>query len=365
MSLKGIKDLPAPPIGKQGWPWTEEGPPLPPTLPDGQPWPRVSITTPSYNQGRFLEETIRSVLLQAYPNLEYHILDGGSTDGSIEVIRKYAPFLTSWESKRDGGPEFAVNKGWGRSTGSIVAFLPSDDFYLNGAVASSAEALHRHVEAGFSFGDSTVVGADGSYFCDHSCGGRFDLTRLLHHYYFHAPTVFIRKKVLDQVGYTDPNLRFLSDWDLWLRLAMVAPGVHVPRRLARMRAWEGSKTAYGPTYSHYERTVVLKKMMKRRLFRRSLIPEVRRALANHYWNWGGALVADRSWAQVPRAYVQAFVYSPRLTVRRTLTGVCGETCAFVKSPRAVLRRCVTLLPSGVLQVLVQVKHYLGFKRRFP
>jgi glycosyltransferase involved in cell wall biosynthesis len=122
-------DLPPPPPGKAGWPWGPPAGPLPAAMRDGSPWPRLSVVTPSFNQARFLEETIRSVLLQGYPNLEYIVIDGGSGDGSVEIIRKYEPWLAYWVSEPDGGHMNGLNKGFARSTGEIMAWQNSDDKY--------------------------------------------------------------------------------------------------------------------------------------------------------------------------------------------------------------------------------------------
>ena len=116
MRCSTLAELPPPPPGKTGWPWTEESPRLADMMHDGQPWPRVSIVTPSYNQAEYIEETIRPVLLQGYPDLEYIVIDGGSTDGSVEIIRTYAPWLTYWVSEPDRGQTYAINKGWMRAT---------------------------------------------------------------------------------------------------------------------------------------------------------------------------------------------------------------------------------------------------------
>ena len=131
-------DLPAPPSGRTGWPWTDGARPAP--APEVRALPKITVVTPSYNQGRFVEATLRSVLLQGYPNLEYLVLDGGSTDGSREIIERYAPWLAGWASERDRGQSDAINRGFARATGDIVAWLNSDDRYPPGTLHAVARA---------------------------------------------------------------------------------------------------------------------------------------------------------------------------------------------------------------------------------
>ncbi|MBI1792664.1 MAG: glycosyltransferase [Chloroflexi bacterium] len=158
MRSSTLSELPPPPPGKTGWPWTEETPQLPDIMPNGSPWPRISIVTPSYNQGQFIEETIRSVLLQGYPNLEYIIIDGGSTDNSVEIIKKYAPWLAYWVSEKDRGQSHAINKGFERSTGEIMAWLNSDDILLWGALGNAALCM--------PFTADVVLGIGARYYID-------------------------------------------------------------------------------------------------------------------------------------------------------------------------------------------------------
>jgi hypothetical protein len=140
MTKAFIHSLPPPPSGKTGWPWTEETPAAVRALPGGRPWPRISVVTPSYNQGEYLEETIRSVLLQGYPNLEYVVIDGGSSDGSVEILRKYEPWVARWLSEKDRGQAHAINKGLAEATGEVAAYLNSDDYYLPGALQHVARS---------------------------------------------------------------------------------------------------------------------------------------------------------------------------------------------------------------------------------
>src|SRR5579885_3553995 len=133
MRCPTLAELPPPPAGKTGWPWTIETPALPASRADGSPWPRISIVTPSYNQGQFIEETIRSVLLQGYPDLEYIVIDGGSTDQSVEIIRKYERWLTYWVSEKDRGQAHAINKGFSSVTGELFNWINSDDLSYRSA----------------------------------------------------------------------------------------------------------------------------------------------------------------------------------------------------------------------------------------
>lgn len=130
MRCPTLKELPAPPSGKRGWPWTEETPQLADTTPDGSAWPRISMVTPSYNQGRFIEETIRAVLLQGYPNLEYIIVDDKSTDGTIEVLKKYESWIKILAGEENRGMSQAINRGFKECAGEIITWISSDDVYF-------------------------------------------------------------------------------------------------------------------------------------------------------------------------------------------------------------------------------------------
>jgi glycosyltransferase involved in cell wall biosynthesis len=147
-----LRDLPAPPPGRSGWPWTEEGPRLPETRPDGRPWPRISVVTPVYNQGHYLEETLRSVLLQGYPDVEHVVINDGSTDDSEAVIRRYEPWLAHWVTQPNAGQRAAINRGFEHVSGQVLCYLNSDDLLLPGALERAAleidPARGRHVVMG-------------------------------------------------------------------------------------------------------------------------------------------------------------------------------------------------------------------------
>ncbi|MEB3211902.1 MAG: glycosyltransferase family 2 protein, partial [Leptolyngbyaceae bacterium] len=130
--------------------------------PQSMIWPRISIITPSYNQGHFIEETIRSVLLQSYPNLEYIIIDGGSSDNTVEIISKYASHLAYWVSEPDRGQSHAINKGLARATGEIIAYINSDDYYLPGSFRKIAEYYNNHPETDLIHGRCRYIDEMGN-----------------------------------------------------------------------------------------------------------------------------------------------------------------------------------------------------------
>lgn len=222
--------LPPPSFPKNSWPWQEEAPLFPKTMPNLQPWPRINFVTPSYNQGLYLEETIRSVLLQRYPNLEYIIIDGGSTDYSIDIIRKYEPWLSYWVSEKDSGQYNAINKGFKLGNGEIMGWINSGDVYCPWAFRVVAEVfLHnpqvewvttlyplRWDENGVPFRCNKFSGYSKEAFYE----GRYGGTRERHVrlQYIQQESTFWRRSLWERAGSgLDERFAFAADFDLWAR----------------------------------------------------------------------------------------------------------------------------------------------------
>ncbi|MCJ7531811.1 MAG: glycosyltransferase, partial [Anaerolineales bacterium] len=188
------------------------------------------------------ETTIRSVLDQVYPNLEYMVVDGGSTDGSLEIISQYADRLAWWVSERDRGQTDAINKGFARARGNILAWLNSDDTYEPGAVAEAVTFLQTHPYVGMVYGDANFIDEQGQVI------GRFPARqtdyRRLRRGYVHIPqqAAFFRGDLWQQVSPLDPTFYFAMDYDLWVRLAKIAPLAYHPRLWANFRLHGSGKT---------------------------------------------------------------------------------------------------------------------------
>ena len=203
---------------------------------------RVSIITPSYNQAHFLEETLLSVLGQDYPNIEYIVIDGGSSDGSVEILQKYAGRLAYWQSRPDKGQTDAINQGFARASGDILAWLNSDDLLLPGAVRAAVAELQAHPEVGMVYGDCQLINAEGKLI------GRFpaaqtDLKKLRRGY-VHIPqqASFFRASLWKEVAPLDDSFYFAMDYDLWTRLAARAPLRFVPQTWACFRLHNNAKS---------------------------------------------------------------------------------------------------------------------------
>jgi glycosyltransferase involved in cell wall biosynthesis len=194
--------------------------------------PLVSIITPSFNQVKFLEQTIQSVLGQDYPRIEYLIVDGGSTDGSVDVIKKYEGRLAWWVSEQDKGQTDAINKGFKRAKGDILAWINSDDTYNPRAVGQSVKYLIENPEVGLVYADCNFINEDGQVI------GKFNAAqtdyRRLREGYVHIPqqTMFFRAKYWKELGPLDPSFYFAMDYDLWTRIA-----AHTPFKYLSGKTW--------------------------------------------------------------------------------------------------------------------------------
>jgi len=220
MRCPTLLELPQPPRGKKRWPWMEESPQLADVMPGGDPWPKISIVTPSYNQGRFIEETIRSVLLQGYPDLEYIIIDGGSTDNSVEIIKKYEKWLTYWVSEPDRGQSHAINRGFSKASGEIYSWLNSDDYLLKNTLMNISIAYKDSPEAGGWCGGCLLVDPDNKIL-GVRWPPRLDLEGIADwgNNHFGQPACFFSQKVWQECGPLEEGLHYEMDFDLWLKIA--------------------------------------------------------------------------------------------------------------------------------------------------
>jgi len=234
------KMLPPPPINNQrskGWPWTlpwwhrcQTIPPAP---------PKISVIIPSFNQGRFLEATLRSVLLQPYPNVECIVIDGGSTDESVEVIRYYEKHLTYWVSEKDRGQAHAINKGLTVATGELCGYLNSDDLYLPWTLARIASAAAERPQVSLIYGDRLMLDGEGEV-VGWTRNAPFDHQRTS--FSICSETALWRRSTQGEVGVFDEALRFAVDVDFFLRFYKKGGILHLDQALGCFRCHAGSKS---------------------------------------------------------------------------------------------------------------------------
>lgn len=215
MRCPSLKDLPPPPLDKTGWPWTVENPQLPDCMPNGKPWPKITIVTPSFNQGNFIEETIRSILLQGYPDLEYIIIDGGSSDDSVKLIQKYGRWIAYWVSEKDGGQADAIQKGIYHSSGEIFNWINSDDLLTQ-------QALEQVM---LSIGENDILCGEVINFRDSGTSMRYDNRNLSYRNLllwendicYQQPGCWLKLEILEKIGGLQTDLHYVFDYEMMLR----------------------------------------------------------------------------------------------------------------------------------------------------
>ncbi|MCC6612289.1 MAG: glycosyltransferase [Anaerolineae bacterium] len=210
---------------------------------------KFSIVTPSYNQAQFIGETIDSVLDQAYPQVEYIVMDGGSNDGTVDILRRYDDRI-QWVSEADDGQSDAIEKGFARASGDIYAWLNSDDTYLSNTFTSVADFFEAHPDVDLVYGDLNHIASDGHLLSSRQAPD-FDAEMLKQWCYVPQPATFFRRQLWEAVGGLDRRLHHAMDWDLWLRMAQKGKVCRLPVTLANFRWHNRSKSialAYGQNY---------------------------------------------------------------------------------------------------------------------
>lgn len=266
---------------------------------------RLSITTPSYNQAPYLEQTIRSVIDQPNVDVEYFVLDGGSTDGSVEIIKKYADRIAYWVSEPDKGQTDAIVRGWKRATGDVLVWLNSDDYFMPNALQKVAEAFRSDPTLNVVIGSGAIVDENGNVIGD-KYARHFNIETLLTTGggVPHQPSTFVHRRVIEKIGYPDPALHYVMDWEYWIRIALVIPREQVKliyESFAALRTWEGTKTLTGIEKICDEHRAVLEKLFTNRTLPPHLQKLQARSMAGTYikqaflqWQAGRADDARRS-----------------------------------------------------------------------
>ena len=250
--------VPIPIVGGDEWPMMATVNVEPPVLPQRRFWPKISIVTPSFNQGDYIEKTIRSVLLQGYPNLEYIIIDGGSTDQTVDIIKKYEKWIDFWVSEKDRGQSHAINKGVARTSGELLGWLNSDDYYLPGALFKFAISYLEDTSVGAIYGQGHIVDESGAivYTPKLVTVTRENLFSWCFGNNFMQPSCLVTRKAWEESGPIDESLNFAMDLQLWIRIADKFTFKRIADVLSISLSHPLAKTTAMNTRSHAEMALI-------------------------------------------------------------------------------------------------------------
>ena len=248
--------------------------------------PLVSIVTPSLNKGRFIEETILSIKYQTYPRIEHIVIDGGSTDDTLNILRKYSDSLV-WISEPDKGMYYASNKGVRMARGEILGWLMADDTYMPQAVETAVKLLLENPDVAMVYGKCNFIDEDGKVIREFP-SEPFDLVRLVRGpNIIPSPTIFLRKHIVDAVGCFDTNLHMSADYDLFIRIGLKYSIEYIPKLLATYRIYPGTKTTsefhkFGPDLLYiYDK-----------LFSNNELPKKLRAVRRQSYGWAHLFIGQ-------------------------------------------------------------------------
>lgn len=224
---------------KTGWPWTEEFDAANYAI--YPQWPKISIITPSYNHGEYIEETVRSIILQNYPNLEYVIMDGGSKDQTVEIVSSYKEHVTYFVSEKDRGQSHAINKGIQLVTGEVINWINSDDYLLPGALYQVGKFFIENPDYSLIYGDAITI-YPGKRIDDYTAVD-YDLIDFTSRISIHQPSAFWKTELFQKVGVIDETMGMCMDYDFWMRIIFDIKHTRLPYKLSAFRRYEGSKSA--------------------------------------------------------------------------------------------------------------------------
>ncbi|WP_337286883.1 glycosyltransferase family 2 protein [Candidatus Methylomirabilis sp.] len=305
--------------------------------------PIVTLVTPSYNQAQFLEETILSVLNQDYPNLEYIIIDGGSADGSVDIIRKYESRLAYWVSEPDLGQSHAVNKGFLWAEGDILAWVNSDDLLCPGAVRAAADFLGSHPDVSVVYGGANIIDEGGQVMLPMEQED-FDLARCLVRLVtpIPNPSAFFRRETSQKIGLLDEKLHYYMDFEYWIRVAMAGLQIsRIPETLAQIRVHHDAKTV-----GHIPRPNEELLAWLDRFFSRPLPPEIaslqRQSKSRALLELGLKSFYVHQFSEGRRAIFKGLGISPRTLVNNLL----------------FLLPIIAVLPNPAIRLAIQIKERL-------
>ena len=272
-------------VNSIGWPWTKGVERRRETYDESGKTPTITLAMPSYNQAQFLEAAIQSVVQQNYPGLDFVVRDGGSTDGSMDIIRRYDDAVTDWVSQPDGGQAAAINSVWEEASGELLGWLNSDDILAPGALHRLAQAAQEHPEAVLFFGDCGIIDEAGKKVRVKRMEG-MDAEVLLKGKSFGQPSVFIRREVVDRIGLLDESLTYAMDWSYFLKVLWTYSDSHIryiPEVLSCSREYEGTKSRTGLADKGNERRQKLREYVDQEVIPSQVLFQ---GLAGTYWIQG-------------------------------------------------------------------------------